>query len=402
MEPYGYRSNDWIGQEGIEKFYESYLRGRPGGLQTEVDSRGRFVRVLGMKEPAEGKDLQLSVDARLQNTVQNLLSSQKGAVIVMELNEGGILSINSSPSFDPNLFTSMAGRKGLGPTLSHGQSPMVNRGIRGRYPPGSTFKIITALAALDRRKISEATTFNCPGFLTIGNNRFDCWHASGHGPQTLVEAFEHSCNVFFYNTGLLTGADAIAEKSFEFGLSETTGIDLPGEKPGRVPSREWKKKYLHAPWYPGDTANLAIGQGYLQVTPIELLVMIAAVATDGELIKPHLVEKIGGVKVSEHHQRQLRLQSPHLRLVKEGLDLVINAETGTGRLARVPGLEISGKTGTAQSGQDQPHAWFVGFAPSQNPKVAMVVLIENGGKGGVAAAKMAASVFKFMKEKGIL
>lgn len=399
LEPYGYRSVDWIGQQGLEKFYESYLRGRPGGLQTEVDSRGRFIRVLGMKEPGEGRDLQLTVDGRLQNVVQGLLSSQKGAVIVMELKEGGILSMNSSPSFDPNLFSSVAGRKEVGAYLSHRQSPMVNRSIRGRYPPGSTFKIITALAGLERRKISAKTSFNCPGFLVVGGNRFNCWHESGHGLQTLPKAFQNSCNVFFYNVGLLAGVDAIAGKSLEFGFSTLTGIDLPGEKPGLVPSKEWKRNTLHEPWYEGETANFAIGQGVLQVTPIQLLVMIAAIATDGEILKPHLAHKIGGVKVSEKHARRIALAASDLRIVKEGLDLVINSDTGTGRLARVPGLRVAGKTGTAQSGQDQTHAWFVGYAPFDNPQVAMVVFVENGGKGGVVAAKMAGLIFKWMKEQ---
>ncbi len=399
---YGYHFTDWIGQDGVEKYYESYLRGRSGGLQMEVDSRGRFIRVLGMKEPSEGKDIQLTVDGRLQNMVQNLLGEQQGAVIVMELKEGGILSMNSSPSFDPNLFSSIKGRKDVDHYLLNRRSPMVNRGIRGRYPPGSTFKIVTALAALSRHKISFDTRFACDGSWTIADNVFHCWRESGHGPQTLPEAFQNSCNVFFYHAGVLVGIDALFEKSLELGFSKLTGIDLPGEKPGFVPSREWKRNKFREPWYDGETANVAIGQGALQVTPIQLLVMISTIAAEGEILKPHLIDQIGGMRVSERHARHIEIRPTDLKLIKKGLDLVINSETGTGRLAQAPGVTLAGKTGTAQSGQAAPHAWFAGYAPSNNPKVAVVVFVEHGGKGGVVAAKMASHIFQWLKEHSYL
>ncbi len=402
LEFYGYRQTDWLGREGIEKSYESYLRGQSGGLQIEVDNRGRLIRALGVKEPQEGKDLELTVDAKLQSHIQQLLKDQKGAVLVMELTEGGILAANSSPSFDPNLFASVSGRKDVGKFLHDNAAPMVSRGIRGQFPPGSIFKVITALAALENHKISSSTVFHCPGFKVIGRNRFRCWADAGHGDQVLSEAFAHSCDVFFYNTGLSAGVDAIYEKSLAFGLSKPTGVDLPSEKNGFVPSRDWKRSTFHSAWYDGDTANLAIGQGYLQVTPIQALVMIAAVASNGQLFKPHVVDKIGGVKVAERNTRPVAIEPGNWKLVKDGLDQVVNSSSGTGRLARVAGLHIAGKTGTAESGQEKTHAWFVGFAPVENPKIAMVVFLEHGGHGGVSAAHLASSVFAWLKRSAYL
>jgi len=231
----------------------------------------------------------------------------------------------------------------------------------------------------------------------IGGNRFRCWNETGHGPQTLAEAFAHSCNVYFYRTGLASGADAIFERAAEFGLSKTSGIDLPGEKRGFVPSKDWKKRLNRGPWYDGETANLAIGQGSLQVTPIQALLMVSAVATNGQLFKPHVIEKVQGVKASERRARPMTV-SRHWKGIQEGLDQVVNSDTGTGRLARNADIRVAGKTGTAQSGQDRTHAWFVGYAPEEDPKVAMVVFLEHGGRGGVDAANIAAPVWKWLKD----
>ncbi len=402
FEGVGYRQADWVGRDGVERMYESYLRGVSGGLQIEVDSRGRLVRALGVKEPVEGKDIELTLDSRLQSQVQNLLRTQKGAVIVMELEEGGLLSMNSNPSFDPNLFSSGQGRRDVGKYIHDADAPMVNRGIRGQYPPGSIFKIVTALSGLEHKKITPVTSVNCRGYFIVGGKRFGCWNEAGHGPQNLSQAFAHSCNVYFYTTGLLAGIETLLGKTLEFGFSKPTGVDLPGEKNGFVPSREWKRKTFHEGWYDGETVNLAIGQGYLQVTPIQALNMVAAVATHGHIFKPHLVNKIEGMRVAERHTRFLNVPEADWKAVEEGLDQVVNSDTGTGRLARVPGVHILGKTGTAQSGQHKTHAWFVGFAPAKNPKIALVVFLENGGRGGVAAAGVAKSVFQWLKEASYL
>ena len=402
LEDSGYRAADWIGREGIERSQESFLRGYSGGIQMEVDSRGRMLRAMGVKEPREGKDIELTIDAKLQAYVQKLLSGQKGAVIVMELGEGGILSMNSTPTFDPNLFASALGRKEIGKYFTDSNAPLVNRAIRGAYPAGSIFKIVTAMAALDRHKITPSTSVNCPGHLIVGGIKFRCARESGHGAQALTEAFAHSCNVYFYTIGLWAGADAIYEKAVAFGFARATGIDLPQEKDGFVPSKEWKKFKRHEAWFEGDTANLAIGQGSLQITPVQALDMVAVVASDGLLYRPHLVNKINGVKVGERQARKIGLDIDHLQMVKRGLDAVVNTPTGTGRLAQTPGMHIAGKTGTAQSGKAQNHAWFVSYAPFESPKIAVCVFLEHGGHGGVEGAKIAHWIYNWLGSAGYL
>ncbi len=401
-EIYGYSLADWVGRDGIEKNYESYLRGFSGGLQIEVDSRGRMMRPMGVREPKEGKDIQLTVDADLQSYTQSLLESQKGAVFVMELKEGGILALNSSPSFDPNLFASKRGRKDVGKYLKGENAPMVNRGIRGAYPPGSIFKIVTALAALDAHKINPSDSVDCLGILMLGGRGFPCWKEDGHGSQTMTQAFAHSCNIYFYTLGVKAGLEAILNKASALGFYRLTGVDLPGERTGFVPSRQWKRERRHEAWFDGETANLAIGQGYLQVTPAQALVMISAAATNGQIFKPHLIDKIDGIKVVEAQNKKIAIPEPYWKAVKNGLDAVVNSDTGTGRLAKTPGVHVAGKTGTAQSGQDKTHAWFVGYAPAENPKVALVVFLENGGRGGIAAAKIASAVFQKLNESHYL
>lgn len=399
FEVYGYRERDWLGREGIEKAYESTLHGSAGGLQIEVNSRGKLLRALGVKEPADGKDIRLSVDAELQKFVQAQLTDHKGAVIVIDLAEGGILSINSAPSFDPNRFATVKGRRDVGGYLSDQQSPMLNRAIRGGYPAGSIFKIVTALAALEKGGLTPLTRYACPGYAVIGGIRFGCWKESGHGSQSLTEALAHSCNYYFYQAGLAAGAEALHTLCLDFGFAKPTGIDLPNEKTGFVPSRAWKRASRGTAWFDGDTANLAIGQGYLQITPLQAALMTAAVALDGRLPRPHLVEGIDGIKAYEPFFRVIKLRPADLDAVKRGLEAVVNAETGTGRLSRADGVRLAGKTGTAQSGKDRTHAWFVGYAPADKPRVAMAVLLEHGGRGGVSAAKIASQVFGWLRRE---
>ncbi len=402
LEAYGYRSADWIGRDGIEKSYESYLHGTSGGFQVEVNSRGRMIRPLGIKEPKAGRDIQLTLDARLQSHAQELLKSQRGAIIVMELEEGGILSVNSSPSFDSNWFTSASGRKKVGTYLVDSQSPMMDRGIHGRYPPGSIFKIVTALAALKSKKMTPETSMNCLGLLSVGGTTFHCWKEGGHGPQDLTQALAHSCNVFFYRSGLLAGIEGLADMARTMAMDQLTGVDLPGEIKGVMPSREWKKKRSKEGWFDGDTANVSIGQGSVQLTPIRALAMIAVLATDGQLLRPHLIDRIDGKKAALRYAKNTMINHADLVAVRAGIDAVVNSESGTGRLSRPKTVRAAGKTGTAQSGQDKTHAWFIGYAPEAKPKVAVVVFLEYGGRGGVAAASLAKSVFDKLAETGYL
>ena len=279
---------------------------------------------------------------------------------------------------------------------------MMNRGIQGQYPPGSIFKIVTGLAALEAHKISVSTVFRCPGFYMLGKRAFRCWSEKGHGGQNLFEAYAHSCDVFFYTTGLSVGADMIHRKALEFGFSSPSGIDLPGERKGLVPSREWKQRTVHSDWFDGDTLNFSIGQGFLQVTPIQALDMVATVATGGQRLKPHLVDTIDELPVAQRHSSSMEVTPASLKAVQQGLDQVINSDTGTGRLARIPGVRVVGKTGTAETGKPGTHAWFVGYAPAENPKAAIVVFLEHGGHGGVEAATIVRAVLLKMKEMGYL
>lgn len=400
LEFHGYGPSDWIGREGLERSYESYLRGRSGGLQIEADSRGRFLKVLGVKEPKEGRDLRVSIDADLQDFAYRQFKGRRGSVIVMDLASGGLLCLTNSPSYDPNLFASTRGRREVGKFLSDKLAPMLNRALQGQYPPGSIFKIVTALAALEPGKIKLSASYNCPGFAVVGGKRFGCWREGGHGPQGLFEAYAHSCDVFFYMTGLAAGPDAIHDKAVEIGFSLVSGIDLPGEKKGLVPSRSWKRSKQKASWYDGDTMNFSIGQGYLLVTPMQALGMAVTMATDGQRLKPHLVEAIDGVKVAERHASAFVVTRKYLEAVKEGLDQVVNSDSGTGRLARVPGVRVAGKTGTAETHKEATHAWFVGYAPEEKPRYAFAVFLEFGGHGGVEAATLANALLSRMKEAG--
>ena len=399
---HGYRSSDWVGRDGLEKTYESYLRGHSGGLQLEVDSRGQYLKVLGVKEPKEGRDLRLSIDADIQDYAYKQLEGKRGAVAVLDLASGGLLALVNAPSYDSNLFSSSRGRKDVGKYLTDESAPMMNRATQGQYPPGSIFKVVTALAALEPKKTSLNSSFNCPGFMMVGGKRFGCWKEGGHGQQNLYEAYAHSCDVFFYMTGRAAGAEAIHQKAVEFGYSLASGIDLPGEKKGHVPSKEWKKRRLHAGWYDGDTMNFSIGQGYLLVTPIQALGMIAAMAEDGQRIKPHLVDKIDGITVAERHSTSMNASPEYIAAVKRGLEEVVNSSTGTGRLAKIPGVRVAGKTGTAETHKDRTHAWFVGYAPAEKPKIAFVVFLEFGGHGGLEAATLANALLLEIKRLGYL
>ncbi len=344
----------------------------------------------------------LSVDAELQKFIHKQFEGRRGAVVVLDLQNGSVLALNSSPSYDPNLFASTRGRKEVGKYLDDRFAPMMDRAIQGQYPPGSIYKMITALAALESRKIHLGSSFRCPGYMMVGGKKFRCWREGGHGPQGLTEAFAHSCDVFFYSTGLLAGVDLIHKKALEFGYGALTGIDLPGEKKGLAPSQVWKQKAKKAVWFDGDTTNYSIGQGFLQVTPMQAVSMIATLALDGVRMTPYVLEKIGSASVADHHLTTVPISPDYLQAIKRGMDAVVNTETGTGRLARVPGVRVAGKTGTAETGKKENHAWFVGYAPAEKPKIAMVVFLEYGGHGGIEAATISNAVMSKMKEMAYL
>ena len=403
MKDYGYRSGDLIGRSGIEKYYDSYLRGVDGGTQIEVDNRGKEMRSLGVKEPSSGKDIYLTIDKSIQLACDKLLGEHKGAAIVMDPRTGEILALASHPAFDPNIFVKPdTSQERLELLRDKVGRPMSDRAISGLYPPGSVFKIVTAAAGLESNRISKNTQFTCNGSYKLGKATFDCWKKEGHGPQNIVGGLKYSCNVFFYSMGRIVGVDIIENYAKMFGFGKLTGIDLPDEVKGIAPGREWKRLYRKAVWYEGETINYAIGQGYLMVTPIQVLNMMAEVANNGTIVHPHIVKRIGDDFIPAQKSKRLDIREATLKIIKQGLFEVVNGEHGTGARAKSEGVVAAGKTGTAENPLGKTHAWFSGFAPFDDPKICVVVFLEHGGKGGLEPAGIASGIFKEAKDRGYL
>jgi len=399
---YGYKTMDYVGRGGLELFYDSYLKGEEGGIQTEVDSRGRELKQLGIKEPEKGKDINTTIDLELEKYVDALLEGHRGAAIVMNSQTGEILALVSKPDFDPNAFVSATDPSFIKSLLRRSDCPMIDRATSGAYPPGSIFKIVTASAGLELKKIGLHEQLNCPGFYTLGNWRFDCWKDGGHGAQVITEGIRNSCNVFFYQLGRRVGVDGLANYAMKYGLGRNTQVDLPYESAGMVPSRAWKMYNMRQGWFEGDTVNYAIGQGYLLVTPLQILRMANGVATEGTLVRPFLVKKIDSLEVNEPQRRRLDVSKDTFRTIKEGMRKAVEDPGGTAKAAGVDGLSIAGKTGTAQAGPKGAHAWFAGFCPVEKSKFSVVVFLEYGGKGGDKPAKIASGIFAKLKELNYL
>jgi penicillin-binding protein 2 len=395
----GYSLGDRMGRDGLEKIYDEYLRGEDGGWQTQISNKGKRIGVLGYREPIPGNDLVLTIDKRLQEIVWESLEGRSGAVIVLNPRTGEILSLVSAPAFDPNLFIPRISKRHWKLLEENHLHPLTNRAIQGQYAPGSIFKIITAAAALEEGLIFEKETFTCNGVFPFKDREFGCWKKEGHGELNLSEAIIHSCDVFFYQLGLRIGVDSLVEFSQKFGLNQPAGIRLLYEKKGLLPTKRWRKNSLDRMWYEGDTVNLSIGQGYLLVTPLQMANLIAAVANGERLYEPQLVKEIlssEGETVWRMKPRVLRtinIKKKTIDFIREALCAVVS-DRGTGWRAQVEGFEVAGKTGTAENPLGEDHAWFVGFAPYREPEVALVVLIEHGGKGGEVAAPIAGKIFE--------
>ncbi|MBI5143795.1 MAG: penicillin-binding protein 2, partial [Candidatus Omnitrophica bacterium] len=403
LRDYGYHIKDLVGRSGLEKYYNTYLAGVDGGTQIEVDNKGRQTRVLGLKEPSNGKDLYLTIDISLQLVCDKLLGEHSGAIIVMNPEDGEVLALASHPTFDPNIFIRPdASSERLKLLRDKARHPLLNRAISGLYAPGSVFKVVIASGALEAKKITANTHFFCGGSYSLGNAKFDCWKEEGHASQNVVEGLMNSCNVFFYQTGRAMGVDNIETFTKSFGFGRPTGIDLPDESQGIVPGRLWKRLYRRDNWYEGETVNYAIGQGYLSVTPIQILQMMAVMANKGSLIRPYLVGRIESTDISNVKRKTAGLKSDVIQKVREGLFRVVNDENGTGRRAKVEGVSIAGKTGTAQNPQGRTHAWFSGFAKFNDPKICLVVFLEHGGKGGLEPAAIAKDIFEEVRDKGYI
>ena len=415
-----YYPGDMVGRSGVEKEYEEVLRGIPGWEMWEVDAVGRKRKLVVSSSPVPGEDVYLTLDLDLQRKVEELLKDKQGCIVAMDPRDGEVLALASAPGFDPNLFVKGISAKDWKLLSQDKTHPLQNRCIQGLYPAGSVFKIVVALAGLESRKITPKQHYFCNGGYPFGGRVYRCWKKGGHGDLDLRRAIVESCDVYFYNLGHELGVDTIHKYGAILGLGRKTGIDLPHEKGGLLPSSQWKRRALGQIWFPGETLSLSIGQGYLQVTPLQLDLMLSQVVNGGIKIKPHLLLKVvKGGKVQPWGGREggrLPFKRWDLAFIKDALRGVVEDPHGTGSAARIPGIEVGGKTGTAQvvAMKEDPdkeeelpphwreHAWFVAFAPVRNPRIAVAVLVEHGGHGGSAAAPLAREVIKayFQEDKG--
>lgn len=375
---YGYTPLTLVGKTGIEKKYDAVLQGAPGGRQIEVDSRGQQVRLLGLKDPVAGSDLFLTLDQRIQNTAQELLKGQKGSIVVMDLKNGDLISLVSSPTYDPNVFCDKSKSDTIGVYFTDTTRPLFNRSISGQFPPGSVFKIPVALAAIQLHKITPDTTYDCPGYMMVGKRRFGCSHV--HGVQDLRHAIAHSCNVYFFHVGQIVTPPIIEAFAKAFGLGRRTGIDLPSEAKGNVTT----KAPIGGSWFTGDVLNLSIGQGYTLTTPLQLTVLMGAVANNGVICRPRVVHRVGEkeLPVLAYTKRpRVRLRDDTWEAIQNGLKAVVDEPGGTGHdLKEIPGIDIYGKTGTAQTLHNRPDdAWFVGYTKTPKSQIAFCVFLEYGG-----------------------
>lgn len=402
-----YSPGDFIGRYGLERAYEAYLRGVDGEKRVEVDSRGREMRTLEQKNPIPGNSIYLNVDLDVQGIVDKALENKRGGSIAVDPKTGGVIALVSRPAFDPNKFASGISKEDWQAIALDKRHPLQNRVIQGRYPPGSTFKIVSAIKGLELGLINEKTTFSCRGGFPYGGRVFKCWKKGGHGSVSIHRAIVESCDVYFYNLGLKLGVDRIHEISDLIGLGRTTGIDLPGEKGGLVPSTEWKKKTFGQPWFEGETVSVAIGQGAVWLTPVQLVQLASFVSNEGINYKPQIVNRIVSpegkvIKTFEPVVNvEVKLKKDTIRIVKDGMKGVVNEGSGTAYGSRLERVSMSGKTGTAQSVGEKgrnlgDHAWFIAYAPSDNPSIAISVLVEYGGHGSSAAAPVAKAITETM------
>jgi len=408
-----------IGKSGIEKVYDLALRGTGGSSQVEVNAFGRVIRELKRSEGQPGTRLQLTIDSGLQQMTSKRLADNSGSVVVMDVHSGDVLAMVSTPGFDPNAFNKGLSNEQWNALISNDKAPLTNKSIAGNYAPGSTFKMIVALAALEKGVITADSEVFCSGKIKLGNATFHCWKRYGHGTVNLNKGVSQSCDVYFYEIARRTGIERIAEMARRFGMGARLGLDLPGERAGLIPSDAWKKAVIGAPWQQGETLLAGIGQGYVLTTPLQLAVMTSRLANGGVSVGPHLTRDIVNEKGITPRalgvSSDLGIVPGHLALIREAMETVVNKPTGTAYRSRikVPGFHMAGKTGTAQvrriSKQEREnrvlknkelpwkqrdHALFVGYAPIDAPRYAIAVVVEHGGGGSSVAAPIARDVLE--------
>ena len=413
-----YKPGDVIGQAGLEKSWESELRGKSGFTVLEVDAHGLRRGERGTIPYQSGKTLELTLDLDLQRAAEISLTGKRGAVVALDPRNGEVLALASSPTVDPNIFASQMDSGVWDEIIKDPDRPLRNRAISETYPPGSTIKLFMAVAGLNEGKINENTSVFCPGYFNFGGRPFKCHKKEGHGHVNLQDAIMLSCNVFFYQLGNNLGIDGISKYGGMFGFGKTTGIQLPGEEAGVLPSAEYKMRTQGVKWYAGETISVAIGQGYWAVTPLQMAVALSSIVNGGNVFEPLLIRRstdkaTGQVKeYSARIKSKVDIKPSTLKEVQAFATEVVNNKRGTGKKAALPGILVGGKTGTAQSaaeghahkeGESPDHAWFISFAPADNPTIVLAVIVENSGKGGMFAAPVSRQVMEvYFRKLGFL
>jgi penicillin-binding protein 2 len=385
---------EMIGKSGLEQHYDRVLRGQAGGKLVRVDVSGFKHNEIGFRDPVPGGDLVLSLDLAVQRSAEKSLAGAVGAVVVMDPRNGDVLALASAPGFDPNEFSPSISVATWTSAIEDSRNPLFNRAVNGGYAPGSTFKPLVALAALESGKANLRIGFDCQGYYELGGQRFSCFEGEVHGRLDIRKALEVSCNVFFYQLGYQCGLDPIYHQSLALGLGQKTGIDLDSENAGLLPGKAWKRLARGEGWRDGDTCNLAIGQGALLVTPLQMAGVVAAIANGGIVYQPRLVirTRVPGQAdfqaVAPVRLREIKWRPEHLALVRDGMRDVIESPTGTGRLAKLPGTVMAGKTGTAEfgrKGEGHRHGWMIVYAPYEQPRYAVAMVLDEAITGGTSA-----------------
>ncbi|MBI5078599.1 penicillin-binding protein 2 [Candidatus Saganbacteria bacterium] len=395
----GYRLGDIIGKDGLEKLYDKEIRGVDGGKVIEVNVYGTPTRLLKSLEPVPGADVKLTIDLDLQLAAEKALGARRGAVAILDPETGEMLALASNPDYDPNVFINPLARSGW-ETLTRGQNPFMNRAL-AIYPAGSIFKVVTLTAALEEGLTRPGEIINCAGYYQLGGRIAKCWKESGHGRITVAEGLVQSCDVVFYELGRRLGPERLAKYANAYGLGEKTRIDLPQEKKGLVPTSDWKSVHLKETWYEGDSINYGIGQGFLQVTPLQMAVVYGTVAS-GKRMRPFVVSEIKKRNGEVLYQAQPEAvasapASPAaLQVIRKALSEVV--ARGTGIAAKIPDFPAAGKTGTAQN-PGLPHAWFLCYAPTEEPKFVIASFVEHGEHGDRSAAYVARDILLTLKDK---
>ncbi|MDR3071707.1 MAG: penicillin-binding protein 2 [Endomicrobium sp.] len=398
MASQGYKIGDYIGRGGIEQEYDKYLHGKDGGWQIEVNAKGYQIKAFKYVTPEVGADIYSTINLKLQKVAYDALKDSctaRGAIVVLDAKTGAVKALVSCPGFNANTV----GSKKFDKYLKNGNSPLFNRTLQALYPPGSIFKVITFAAAADLLNINPSEiTFTCTGSFEVGNRHFGCWYKPGHGNLNFIAAVAQSCSSYFYQLGLKLGIKNLEKYAKKFYLGQKTGIDLPNEKKGFIPNPEWKKAKLKMPWFRGDTAIFAIGQGAILVTPLQMACIMSAVANKGLRYKPYIVDKVVDFEGNEIYKHELKFDDK-LELSDKTWTLLHQAllesvENGTGRRCKLEGIKIAGKTGTAQNSQGKDHAWFTSYAPADNPEIVIAVIVEHVGGGGLNAAPICKKIYE--------